>query len=117
MVHHPGQVLRQAGLNDKEVRAAQVRIVATMNPASVGGNRAHLPHSLQSRFIVIKLTDYKPEELEGLEALLSDTYFCNFSVFQSMPDSWAIKQLFPVMPIHRLTEAQMHIAPFQHPFR
>src|SRR5262249_838474 len=32
-------------------------------------------------------------------------YFCNFSVFQSMPDSWAIKQLFPIMPIHRLTEA------------
>ena len=37
--------------------------------------------------------------------MLSDTYFCNFSIFQSMPDSWAIKQLFPIMPIHRLTEA------------
>ena len=36
--------------------------------------------------------------------MLSDTYFCNFSLFQSMPDSWAIKQLFPVMPIHRLDE-------------
>jgi len=48
--------------------------------------------------------DYFPEELEGLEAMLSDTYFCNFSLFQSMPDSWAIKQLFPVMPIHRLDE-------------
>jgi arginine decarboxylase len=48
--------------------------------------------------------DYVPEELEGLGALLSDTYFCNFSVFQSMPDSWAVKQLFPIMPIHRLTE-------------
>jgi arginine decarboxylase len=34
--------------------------------------------------------------------MLADTYFCNFSLFQSMPDSWAIKQLFPVMPIHRL---------------
>jgi len=49
--------------------------------------------------------DYVPEELAGLETLLSDTYFCNFSVFQSMPDSWAIKQLFPIMPIHRLNEA------------
>ena len=39
--------------------------------------------------------DYVPEELEGLDTLLSDTYFCNFSLFQSMPDSWAIKQLFP----------------------
>ena len=48
--------------------------------------------------------DYFPEELEGLESLLSDTYFCNFSLFQSMPDSWAIKQLFPIMPIHRLDE-------------
>jgi arginine decarboxylase len=48
--------------------------------------------------------DYVPEELEGLDTLLSDTYFCNFSLFQSMPDSWAIKQLFPVMPIHRLEE-------------
>src|SRR5262249_7308401 len=48
--------------------------------------------------------DYVPEELQGLEPLLSDTYFCNFSVFQSMPDSWAVKQLFPIMPIHRLNE-------------
>ena len=48
--------------------------------------------------------DYAPEELLGLKSMLSDTYFCNFSVFQSMPDSWAIKQLFPIMPIHRLTE-------------
>ncbi len=45
-----------------------------------------------------------PEELHGLDRLLSDSYFCNFSLFQSMPDSWAIKQLFPVMPIHRLNE-------------
>jgi arginine decarboxylase len=48
--------------------------------------------------------DYFPEELEGLDAMLSDTYFCNFSLFQSMPDSWAIKQLFPIMPIHRLEQ-------------
>ena len=45
-----------------------------------------------------------PEELEDLESILSDTYFCNFSVFQSLPDSWAIDQLFPIMPIHRLEE-------------
>jgi len=48
--------------------------------------------------------DFFPEELEGIDAMLSDTYFCNFSLFQSMPDSWAIKQLFPIMPIHRLEE-------------
>ncbi|MGO9851260.1 MAG: biosynthetic arginine decarboxylase [Steroidobacteraceae bacterium] len=45
-----------------------------------------------------------PEELEDLESILSDTYFCNFSVFQSLPDSWAIDQLFPIVPIHRLDE-------------
>src|SRR5476651_616778 len=45
-----------------------------------------------------------PEELENLEAMLSDIYFCNFSIFQSLPDSWAIEQLFPIMPIHRLDE-------------
>jgi arginine decarboxylase len=49
--------------------------------------------------------EYFPEELEGLNGMLSDTYFCNFSLFQSMPDSWAVKQLFPIMPIHRLEEA------------
>src|SRR6185295_10564515 len=48
--------------------------------------------------------DEVPEELEELESILSDIYFCNFSVFQSLPDSWAIDQLFPIMPIHRLNE-------------
>ncbi len=54
---------------------------------------------------MVKELDFVPEELLGLDAMLSDTFFCNFSLFQSMPDSWAIKQLFPVMPIHRLLEA------------
>ncbi len=54
--------------------------------------------------------DFLPEELDGLDASLSDTYFCNFSLFQSMPDSWAIKQLFPIMPIHRLQEQPTHPA-------
>ena len=51
-----------------------------------------------------------PEDLEGLERQLADTYFCNFSVFQSVPDSWAIDQLFPVVPIHRLDEEPMNRA-------
>jgi arginine decarboxylase len=49
--------------------------------------------------------DEVPEDLQNLDDTLADTYFCNFSLFQSIPDSWAIKQLFPVMPIHRLNEA------------
>jgi arginine decarboxylase len=48
--------------------------------------------------------DEVPEELQGLDAQLSETYFGNFSLFQSVPDSWAIRQLFPIMPIHRLAE-------------
>ena len=45
-----------------------------------------------------------PEELEELETVLADIYFCNFSIFQSLPDSWAIDQIFPIAPIHRLDE-------------
>jgi arginine decarboxylase len=49
-----------------------------------------------------------PEEYEDilpeLSAILVDRYFCNFSLFQSLPDSWAIDQLFPIMPVHRLDE-------------
>ena len=45
-----------------------------------------------------------PEELSGLKEILADVYHCNFSIFQSLPDSWAIEHLFPIMPIHRLDE-------------
>lgn len=45
-----------------------------------------------------------PPELEDLENAIADIYYCNFSVFQSIPDSWAIDQLFPIMPVHRLLE-------------
>jgi arginine decarboxylase len=53
---------------------------------------------------IVRTLDYVPEELGGLERALADTYYCNFSVFQSAPDHWAVKQLFPTMPIHRLNE-------------
>ena len=45
-----------------------------------------------------------PEELVSLPKLLSDKFFCNFSLFQSLPDSWAIDQIFPIIPIQRLDE-------------
>jgi arginine decarboxylase len=47
---------------------------------------------------------YVPDELEGLTQSLADIYYCNFSVFQSMPDAWAVDQLFPIVPIQRLHE-------------
>ena len=48
---------------------------------------------------------YVPEEVKELETSLGDQYICNFSVFQSLLDHWALGQLFPIMPIHRLTTA------------
>jgi len=53
---------------------------------------------------IVRDLEYVPDELEGLEKQLSDTYYCNFSLFQSMPDHWAVKQLFPTIPIHRLNQ-------------
>ena len=51
---------------------------------------------------IVRDLPYVPDELEGLEKQLSDTYYCNFSLFQSLPDHWAVRQLFPTMPIDRL---------------
>jgi arginine decarboxylase len=51
-----------------------------------------------------KKAGYEPEELHDLSAMLADQYVCNFSVFQSLPDHWALKQLFPIAPLHRLKE-------------
>lgn len=48
---------------------------------------------------------YVPEEIKALDDILADVYYANISVFQSLPDIWAIDQLFPIMPIHRLNEA------------
>ena len=53
---------------------------------------------------IVRELPYIPEDLADLEKGLADTYYGNFSVFQSAPDHWAVKQLFPVMPIHRLDE-------------
>jgi len=72
-------------------------------------DRAHAERlwlSVMNRVADIATKD--PDEYEDLlpevSALLIDRYFCNFSLFQSLPDSWAIDQLFPIMPIHRLNE-------------
>lgn len=51
-----------------------------------------------------------PEEFEDMETMLADKYVLNFSVFQSLPDSWAIDQLFPILPIHRLNERPTELA-------
>ncbi|HEY9752884.1 MAG TPA: biosynthetic arginine decarboxylase [Coleofasciculaceae cyanobacterium] len=53
---------------------------------------------------IVRQQDYVPDDLEDLEQIMASIYYINLSVFQSAPDSWAIDQLFPIMPIHRLDE-------------
>lgn len=53
------------------------------------------------------------DEFRNLSKILADKYFCNFSLFQSLPDSWAIDQIFPIMPIHRLDEKPTKAATLQ----
>lgn len=63
--------------------------------------------------LIVKGLKHIPEELRRLDKLLADKYFCNFSIFQSLPDSWAIDQLFPIMPIQRLNERPTRSATLQ----
>ena len=56
---------------------------------------------------------HSPEELKKIAKMLPDKYFCNFSLFQSLPDSWAIDQIFPIMPISRLDEEPERTATIQ----
>lgn len=58
-------------------------------------------------------TKHMPDEIRQLSKMLCDKYFCNFSLFQSLPDAWAIDQIFPVMPIHRLDEKPIRSATLQ----
>ena len=53
---------------------------------------------------MVEQVKHAPDELKMISKRLPDKYFCNFSLFQSLPDSWAIDQVFPVMPLHRLNE-------------
>jgi arginine decarboxylase len=57
---------------------------------------------------IARTQDYVPDDLEDLEKIMASIYYVNLSVFQSVPDSWAIDQLFPIMPIHRLDEEPTH---------
>ena len=56
---------------------------------------------------------HAPEELRKIARMLPDKYFCNFSLFQSLPDSWAVDQVFPVIPITRLDEKPTRMATLQ----
>lgn len=62
---------------------------------------------------IVGRVKHAPDELKQLSKLLPDKYFCNFSLFQSLPDSWAIDQIFPIVPIHRLGEKPDRLATLQ----
>ena len=62
---------------------------------------------------IAKSLKHVPDDLKNLDKLLADKYFCNFSLFQSLPDSWAIDQLFPIVPIQRLDEKPVRNATLQ----
>ncbi len=91
---------------------AQLNRAETLSAFSLGYCRLEhralaerLFYGLASRVNAIaKTLPAVPDEFAHLDAMLADTYFCNGSIFQSLPDHWAIGQLFPVMPIHRLNE-------------
>ena len=53
---------------------------------------------------ILRQIEYIPEEFKNIDKKLNFIYYCNFSIFQSIPDSWALAHLFPIMPLHRLNE-------------
>ena len=62
---------------------------------------------------LVKSLKHTPEELKNLDKILADKYFCNFSLFQSLPDAWAVDQLFPIVPLQRLNERPTRSATLQ----
>ncbi len=89
---------------DKE-RAQQLFAsgVLTLRGRAMAEQTFHATMNAIARIVVHDRDEYT-DIIADLDAVLVDRYFCNFSLFQSLPDSWAIDQLFPIMPIHRLNE-------------
>ncbi len=91
-----------------EIYAAFARGQLTLRQRSLGDQLFwHILTRISAELPALKRI---PEELQALPALMADVYYCNFSVFQSLPDAWAIDQLFPIMPIHRLNERPQRLA-------
>ncbi len=85
-------------------------IIGLQTRAEVESMYWSVSHEINS---LTKSLKHVPEELKNLDKILADKYFCNFSLFQSLPDSWAIDQLFPIMPIQRLNERPTRSATLQ----
>jgi len=91
--------------------AVQIRREALMMFGLRSLTLVHRAHLEQYYWLIVRrildhvrALEYVPEELEDLERALASIYYCNFSLFQSLPDHWAIDQLFPIVPLHRLEE-------------
>lgn len=91
-----------------QIRAQFFHGNATLRERGLG--EAWCWHILTKVSKLITDMDHIPEDLRELSSTLTDFYYGNFSLFQSLPDSWAIEQLFPIMPIHRLEERPKHRA-------
>ena len=103
----------QECMNDAEYYRDQVRAQFVYSAATLrerGIAEAWYWHILTRISNLISDMDDIPEDLKELSNGLVDFYYGNFSLFQSLPDSWAIDQLFPIMPIHRLDERPKHRA-------
>ncbi len=103
----------QESLNDAVYYRDQVRAMFIYGAATLrerGLAEAWYWHILTRISNMISDMDDVPEDLVELSLGLADFYYGNFSLFQSLPDSWAIDQLFPIMPIHRLDERPKHRA-------
>jgi arginine decarboxylase len=103
----------QESLNDAVYYRDQVRAQFFYGSATLrerGLAEAWFWHILTRISRLISQLDEIPEDLRELSSTLVDFYYGNFSLFQSLPDSWAIDQLFPVLPIHRLDEKPQHRA-------
>ena len=89
---------------DKE-RAQQLFAsgVLSLRGRAVAEQMYHATMNAIFRIVQLDRDEYE-DILADLDATMVDRYFCNFSLFQSLPDSWAIDQLFPIMPVHRLNE-------------
>lgn len=104
-IWHDAQEIREEALNlfslgllDLKARAKVERLFW-----SIAREVNHIANSLKR----------VPEDFTSLPKLLADKYFCNFSLFQSLPDLWSIDQLFPIIPIQRLDENPTHLATLQ----
>ncbi|NUM89098.1 MAG: arginine decarboxylase, partial [Bdellovibrionales bacterium] len=96
-------------IKDDAVKLFNLGYLTLKERAAIEGLFWHIITKIQK---IVKEMGAAPEEFEAIDKELFDTYYSNFSVFKSCPDHWAVRQLFPVMPIHRLQEEPTRRATF-----